>query len=474
MKNVNRLETTGRLLVAVIVALMSTGLVFARQSTPPEGFVALFNGRDLDGWWGATTEDPRATMALPPEKLAEKKAASLQAIQQHWRVENGEIVNDGKGLYLTTDEFYGDFELLASYKMAPSADSGIYLRGTPQVSIWDATDELKFKHGADKGSGGLWNNPPGSPGKDPLVFADKRIGEWEAMRVVMTGERVSVWLNDQLVVDHARMHNYFNNKKKPEAEHRPLPKAGPIQLQTHGGEMRWRNLFIRLIGPDEANKILASKNEKGFQSLFNGKDLTGWAGATENYMVEEGAITCKPDKGGTLFTEGQYGDFLVRLEFKLPPGGNNGLAMRYPGAGDGTWDSFCELQVLDDGHPMYNDPDHPKFDNLNPRQAHGSVYARIPAHRGYLRPTGQWNFQECTLAGPTVKVELNGFVILDTDVSKADPATFMYPLDKFKGRDVMKGHFGFNGHNDPVRFRALRIKTIQHRQLGDERNAQDQ
>ena len=459
MKNLNCLKTTGRLLLAAGLALMSAGHVFAKDNTPPRGFVALFNGKNLDGWWGAKTEDPRGYMALGPEKLAEKKTASLEDIRQHWRVDGGELVNDGKGLYLTTDKFYGDFELLASYKMVPGADSGIYLRGTPQVSIWDATDERKFKYGADKGSGGLWNNPSDWPGKDPLVKADNPIGQWDSVRVVMTGERVSVWLNGKLVVDHARMHNYYN-KKKPEAEHLPLPKTGPIQLQTHGGEMHWRNLFIREIGPDEANKILESKNDEGFESIFNGKDLTGWAGETENYMVDHGAITCKPDKGGTVFTEEQYGDFVVRLEIKLPPGGNNGLAIRYPGVGHGTWDSFCELQVLDDGHPRYNDPDHPKFYNLNPRQAHGSVYARVAAHRGYLRPTGQWNFQECTLIGPTVKVELNGFVILETDVSKVDPATFMYPLDKFKGRDVMKGHFGFNGHNDPVQFRAIRIKKL--------------
>ena len=114
--------------------------------------------------------------------------------------------------------------------------------------------------------------------------------------------------------------------------------------------MRWRNLFIREIGGDEANRILGSKNEQGFKSVFNGKDFSGWAGETENYMVDKGAITCKPELGGTIFTEGQYGDFLVRLELQLPPGGNNGLAIRYPGEGHGTWDSFCELQVLDDGH----------------------------------------------------------------------------------------------------------------------------
>ncbi len=459
MKNSHCTSVLVKLAAVAALVLVFVESAAAAENTPPDGFTALFNGKNLDGWWGAKTEDPRLYMALSEEDLAAKKTASLEDVRQHWRVENGELINDGTGLYLTTDKFYGDFELLVSYKMVPGADSGIYLRGTPQVSIWDATDETKFKHGADKGSGGLWNNPPGTPGKDPLVFADRPIGQWDEMRVVMTGQRVSVWLNGKLVVDHARLYNYYD-RAKPEAERLPLPKVGPIQLQTHGREMRFRNVYLREIGADESNKILASKNDDGFQSVFNGKDLSGWAGETENYTVDDGAIMCKPEKGGTLFTEGEYGDFAVRLEFQLPPGGNNGLAVRYPGEGHGTWDSFCELQVLDDGHPKYNDPDYPKFYNLNLRQAHGSVYARIPAHRGYLRPTGEWNFQESTIVGSTVKVELNGFVILEADVAKADSATFMYPLDHFPGRDVMKGHFGFNGHNDPVRFRDIRIKKL--------------
>ena len=462
MKSIKHLKTARRIVLAAVALLVSApaGSLRAEHNVPPEGFTALFNGKDLAGWWGAKTEDPRSYMALPPEELAEKKAASLEDIREHWSVENGELVNDGKGLYLTTEKYFGDFELLASYKLLAGTDSGIYLRGTPQVSIWDARDESKFKHGADKGSGGIWNNPAGAPGKDPLVFADNPIGEWDVMRVILTGERVSVWLNDKLVVDHVRMHNYYNKKKKSETEHLPLPKEGPIQLQTHGGGTRWRDLFIRPIGPEEANKILASKNDEGFESVFNGKDFTGWKGDTENYMIEDGAIVCQPDKGGTVFTEKQYADFVSRLEMQLPPGGNNGLAIRYPGEGHGTWDSFCELQVLDDGDPKYNDPKHPKFYDLNPKQSHASVYARIPAHRGYLRPPGQWNFQESTIIGPAVKVELNGFVILEADVSKVDPASFMYEIEKFKGKDVMKGHFGFNGHKDPVRFRAIQIKEL--------------
>ena len=216
--------------------------------TPPPGFSALWNGRDLAGWWGAGTEDPRAYMALPPADLQAKRAASLADIQQHWSVRDGELVNDGKGLFLTTEQSYGDFELLVDYKTVPLADSGIYLRGCPQVQIWDSTEQAKFAIGADKGSGGLWNNSPGAPGKDPLAKADKPFGQWNHFRILMAGTRVWVWLNDQPTVSGAVLENYYDRKL-------PVPARGPIQLQTHGGEICWRNGFIRDIGSDEADRL---------------------------------------------------------------------------------------------------------------------------------------------------------------------------------------------------------------------------
>ena len=220
---------------------------------PPEGFSVLFNGKDLKGWWGIGTEDPAKWMALSPEKLAEKKAKSLLDIRKHWSVENGELVNDGKGLYLSTEKQYGDFELLLEYKTVAKADSGIYLRGIPQVQIWDYTKEGgKWNIGADKGSGGLWNNPKSWPGKDPLVLADKPFGEWNSFRIIMAGDLVTIYLNGKLVVDHARLQNYFNKKGA-------LPEKGPIQLQTHGGEIRWRNVFVREIGKEESRKIQERK-----------------------------------------------------------------------------------------------------------------------------------------------------------------------------------------------------------------------
>jgi hypothetical protein len=156
----------------------------------------------------------------------------------HWSIENGELVNDGKGPYCSTDKAYGDYELLVDYKTVAKADSGIYLRGNPQVQIWDYTDKSKFGIGADKGSGGLWNNSKGAPGKNPSELADKAFGEWNSFRIVQVGARTSVWLNGKYVVDHAIMENYWDRSQ-------PLARRGVIRLQTHGNEIRWRNIFIR-------------------------------------------------------------------------------------------------------------------------------------------------------------------------------------------------------------------------------------
>jgi len=212
----------------------------ARAQGPPPGFTTLFNGRDLTGWRGGDTFDHRALLAMPAEERAAKIATWTASMKEHWRAENNELVNDGQGAYATTEKDYGDFELLVEYRTVPLADSGIYLRGVPQVQIWDYTEKAKFELGADKGSGGLWNNSAGAPGKDPLVLADKPFGQWNAFRILMVGSKVTVWLNGKLVVDHATLENYYDRKT-------PIPARGPIQLQTHGGEIRWRNIFIREI-----------------------------------------------------------------------------------------------------------------------------------------------------------------------------------------------------------------------------------
>src|SRR5439155_6675382 len=167
------------------------------------------------------------------------------------------------------------------------------------------------------------------------------------------------------------------------------------------GEIRCRNIFIREIGMAEANKNLKSHGKESFQSVFNGKGFDGWDGPVNEYEVKDGAICCQKGKGGTIYTKDEFADFVARVEFKLPPGGNNGLAIRYPGEGDTAYVGMCESQVLDDEAAQY-------AGKLDPRQYCGSIYGMVAAHRGYLRPTGEWNFEEVTVKGSRIKVELNG------------------------------------------------------------------
>ncbi len=428
----------------IIAAFCVSSAAAQQDNRPPAGFSALFNGENLDGWIGQRNINPYELAELTDDERAKMRAEDRQNMQQHWQVEQGEIINDGAGVYLATEKEFGDFELLIDYKTVAKADSGIYLKACPQVQIWDYTEAGgKWEIGADKGSGGLWNNRPGTAGKDPLVLADKPFGQWNRFRIRQIGQRTSIWLNEKLVVDHAIMEN--NHWKKGA----PLPPRGPIWLQTHGGEIRWKNIFAREITVAEANQILADHGADGFKSVFNGSNLEGWAGPVENYQVVDGAIQCKAGRGGTIYTNDEYDDFVVQFEFQLPPGGNNGLAIRYPGSGDTAYSGMCELQVLDNTAEKYS--------GLDPRQFHGSAYGMAAAHRGYLREPGQWNFQRVTVSGSTIRVELNGSLILDTDLS----AITQYMNNRpHPGKDRRQGHFGFAGHGDPVAFRQVKIKRL--------------
>lgn len=438
-------------LVVLLVVAASCG-----RAAPPAGFTSLFNGTDLAGWRGGDTYDHRKLMALPAaerDALVAKWTASLTALKDgkpHWSVDAGELLNDGLGGYATTVRDYGDFELLVDWKITTGTDSGLYLRGVPQVQIWDPAMPDPKGHGAAKGSGGLWNNAKTSPGRDPLVRADRPVGEWNRFRVIMVGSRVSIWLNDQPVVDHVILENFYD-KNLPPAQRRPIPARGPIQLQTHGGETRWRNLFIREIGPAEATRLLAARGNEGFQPIFNGKNLDGWAGPLEAVAARDGALVWQKGKGGTIYWNRELTDFHARLHFKLPTAGNNGLALRYPGTGDPAYVGMCELQILDDNYEKTKGP-------IDPRQAHGSAYGMVAAARGYQFTIGEWNFQEVSVVGSRVRVELNGTVILDADLATVDLPSVLAGKPH-PGKDRPSGFFGFAGHNDQVEFRDILLKS---------------
>lgn len=250
-----QLATRVGVLIALVFSLVQSQPLIAAGPIPPKGFRAIFNGEDLTGWYGW---NPHASAKLTGDKKEENLRQQRDEFASHWRIENGELVNDGHGPYATTDEEFGDIEFLIEYKTVASADSGIYLRGTPQVQIWDSGQAFDPKRPTRKphlGSGGLFNNSPGKPGRHPLVNADRPFGEWNQFRIRQVKDRTWVWLNDQLVVDGAVMENYWDRSQ-------PLPVKGPIMLQTHGGEIRWRNVFVREIGSEEAAKLLAMNQEQ--------------------------------------------------------------------------------------------------------------------------------------------------------------------------------------------------------------------
>jgi 3-keto-disaccharide hydrolase len=619
-----------------LVLALSPHARAAEANTPPTGFTALFNGKDLAGWHGLGHFDPMKLWAMAPAERKKKLEADNADMAKHWRVEDGQIISDGHGVFLTTDKDYGDFELTLDWKMMQAnGDSGIYLRGTPQVQIWDPSNPREVGNGAPKGSGGLWNNS--GEGKFPLVKADNPVGEWNTFHITMVGRRVTVYFNDKLVVNDAPLDNYFDHSQ-------PVYGVGPIQLQTHGSEMHFRNVFLREIprkppesgvlfkgkpvgdgwvplfegdelkgfkaepdywtlkdgvlsgrydggpkhhyayteaeygdfelhamvkmtgkgansgvcirtkptdfdncpgyqvdmGPgfwgclwderrdgmvakyptDLADKLvkagdwnhyyviargpyiqgwlngvktfdvinprgiekgsigfqlchggkqtyadfkdvyirplgplvipptLANDVKQGFVSLFNGEDLTGWIGATDNYMVEHGNIKCKPGKGGNLFLKDEYGDFDFRFEFRLPPGGNNGVGVRAPISGDVAYTSM-ELQILDNTAPQYN--------GLHPYQYHGSVYGVVPAKRGAQAPVGYWNYEEIIAKGEHITVIVNGVTITDVDLSKIEKTADGH---EHKGLHRPSGYLGWAGHSDPVEFRNIRIKEL--------------
>ncbi len=228
------------------------------SSVPPAGFASLFNGKDLKGWrgrpGGGGVFSPYVEAKFTPEERAAKQAEWNNDRDVHWRADTskGEIVSDGKGVHLATEKTYGDFEFRVDWMLTqPCGDSGVYLRDYPQVQIWDPACPRVQRAGAAKGSGGLWNDNDSNPGKWPLVRADNPIGQWNRMAIKMAGTRVWVTLNGKDVVVGQVLDNYFDRTQ-------PVLPTGSIELQTHGSEVRFRNIYIREIPASEAKTLLDS------------------------------------------------------------------------------------------------------------------------------------------------------------------------------------------------------------------------
>lgn len=408
-----------------------------------EGFVSIFNGKDLDGWKGIV-ENPIARAKMKPAVLAKKQQAADKVAAEHWKAENGILVFDGKGGdNLCTVKQYGDFEMYVDWNLdpaGPEADAGIYLRGVPQVQIWDVS---RVNVGAQVGSGGLYNNEKNL--KDPLTLADNKLGEWNTFYIKMVGDRVTVKLNGVLVVDNVILENYWDRSQ-------PISPIEQIELQAHGSKVYYRNIYVKELERAKPFELSADEKKEGFKILFDGTNMHQWTGNTTDYQLQDGCIALDPKggHGGNLYTKDEFANFIYRFEFQLTPAANNGVGIRTPMGVDAAYDGM-EIQILDHDNPVYKD--------ITPLQVHGSVYGIIGAKRAKFKPMGEWNEEEIIANGNHIKVTLNGEVILDGDIKEA---TKNGTADghQHPGLFNPKGHIGFLGHGSPVKFRNIRIKEL--------------
>ncbi|WP_340105457.1 family 16 glycoside hydrolase [Rhodohalobacter sp. 8-1] len=391
----------------------------AGMNHPPEGYKALFNGENLDGWKGLVgNPDTRAEMS--DQELAAAREKADRVMQQHWSVRDGILYFDGNGESLATVEDFKDFEMLLDWKIEPGGDSGVYLRGTPQVQIWDITQN-------PVGSGGLYNNQQHP--SEPLVPADRPIREWNRMRIKMVGEQVTVHLNNQLVVDDVVLENYWNRDKR-------IYPEGQIELQSHSTPLYFKNVFIREIPRPE--------------SLFNGEDLTGWEivdGESGSWQVFGGMLTAVNQSSGWLSSATLYDNFKLELEYRLPEGGNSGIFLRAPREGNPAYQGM-EIQLLDDYAEEYAE--------LEPSQYTGSIYGvKEPSSRA-TKPAGQWQEMVIRADGPHIKITLNGEIITSTSL-----VNHMEKVNEHPGLKRRRGYIGLQNHGTVVEFNNIRITEIE-------------
>lgn len=404
------------------------------------GFELIFNEKDLEGWQGLVG-NPISRSKMDPKELAKAQKEADKIAFSQWVIEDGKLLFLGKGDNLCTKKAYGDFEMYIDwllYPEGPEADAGIYLRGSPQVQIWDTA---RVHVGAQVGSGGLYNNVKNL--STPSHVADNRLGEWNSFFIRMEGERVTVYLNGELVVDNVVMENYWDRSQ-------PVFPEGAIELQAHGSKVAYRDIYVRELDRPQPFTLSAEEEAEGFEILFDGTTLHQWTGNKTDYFTRDGILEVRPSEQGfgDLYTVKEYDDFIFRFEFKLTPGANNGVGIRSPGTGDAAYEGM-EIQILDHYDPIYQPW-------LLDYQYHGSVYGVIPTHnRDALRPVGEWNQQEIYVKGTYIRVTLNGEVITEGDISAG-------PIDgrEHPGLERTGGKIGFLGHGSRLWLRHIRIKEL--------------
>ncbi len=355
-------------MLTLLLSLVTIGCLLVQTPSQtlaeaPAGFTSLFNGKDLSGWKGLVG-DPKKRAAMSPAELAAEQKKADQQMRDHWKVVDGVLNYDGKGNNpcnnLCTVKDYGDFELYVDWKILEDGDSGIYLRGSPQVQIWDTQSDIYRKLGGDKGSGALYNNQKNP--RFPLKKADKPVGQWNTFYIKMVGERVTVKLNGELIVDNVIMENLWERDK-------PIYERGQIELQSHGRVLWFRNIYIRELDSKAKKQKAISPKDKPIK-LFNGKNLDGFYSWIRGdgfddprrvFTVKDGILRVSGDGWGGLITNESYRDYHLIIEFKwggktwdsrVDRARDSGLLLHCHGPDggySGIWMTSFEAQIIEGG-----------------------------------------------------------------------------------------------------------------------------
>lgn len=395
----------------------------------------IFNRRDLTGWQGWIA-DPHQRPALTNEQHAAARKAANKRMRKHWRVENGILIFDGQGRNLCTTKDYKHVEFTVDWRIEDKGDSGIYLRGCPQVQIWDYNQW-------PVGSGGLYNNQK-HPSL-PIVRADNPINTWNQFRIRMIDDRVSVWLNGEHIVRHVPLENYFDRS-------RPIPATGPIELQNHGNTLYFANIAAREIPEDEARAQAATTPP--WQSLLKPDQknpLAQWQFNENAWTLTENVLT--RHGGGDIWSREPFDNFILDLEFRLTKDANSGIFFRTANPADPVHTGI-EVQIYD------------TYGKSPIRKNHcGAIYDCVPPAKNTVRPPGQWNHLVLICNKNQIRVALNAEWIVDMNLDHWTQPGKNPDGSKNKFKTAYKnmprnGFLGLQDHGSQVDFRNIYIKRL--------------
>ena len=404
---------------------------------PADGFAVL----PTDGLagWTAVAVNPAEAKRLPARQVAKLRKAAGEAVAANWGAANGLLEFAAKApATIGTEKEYENFELWIEWRS--EGEAGMAVRSMPLIRLGGAAGT------------GL------ADGKAARTVADNAPGTWNTLYVKIVDDRITLVENGVKVAENAVMTNLC-------APGEPVYAQGRIELAGQGAPVAFRNLWINELPSTPVFSLPADEAAAGYEVLFDGRSLHKWTGNTTNYVPLDGTIDVTATYGGSgnLYTVGEYGDFILRFEFRfLTEGVNNGIGIRTPMGVDAAFHGM-EIQILDHDAPSYTD--------ISDYQQHGSVYGVIAADRVKFGELGEWNTEEIRAVGDRITVTVNGRVILDGNIreacrghnvsedgSKVNPYTVDHR--NHPGLFNKSGHIGLLGHGAGIQFRNLRVLDL--------------